>query len=126
MLCFIIIFLGACSTNKVEKKETSTTARATIADNIAEKPKWTDTVIGPWYIRLHNPGGHTHTVWEGPIEIGKKPGVFFCTIDTSLIKGVRTGTQQNIIIIEAFSGSKAYDILVNLDSCKTINSKVSN
>ena len=78
---------------------------------------WTDTIIGRLYVRLHEPmpGGNPGP-WAGPVEIGKKPGIFSCTID-KLIKGVRLGKQDNILIIEAYSGSKSYDVVVNVDSC---------
>ena len=116
VLLFSIIFghLNGCSQKKEEKKTATTTVAA---------HAWTDTIIGPWYVRIHSPEPGNHPgIWDGPVEIGKKPGVFCCTVDTSLIRGVRLGPQDNILIIEAFSGSQLFDIEINIDSCNKANS----
>ncbi len=67
------------------------------------------------------PGGSPGP-WAGPVEIGKKQGIFSCTIH-ELIKGVRLGKKDNILIFEAYSGSKSYDVVVNVDSCITGTTK---
>lgn len=104
-----IVFLSECSQKKAERKAATS--------NVAAHA-WTDTIIGLWYVRIHSPEpGDRPGIWDGPVEIGKKPGVFSCTIDTSLIRGVRLGSQANILIIEAFSGSKLFNIEINVDSC---------
>jgi hypothetical protein len=107
----IIVNLNGCSQKKVEKK----TETVTIAEH-----DWTDTIVGPLYVRMHEPmpGGNPGP-WAGPVEIGKKPGIFSCTIH-ELIKGVRLGKHDNILIIEAYNGSERYDIEANVDSCKII------
>jgi len=113
--CAIIAHLNGCSQKKAEKKAADATMTA---------HDWTDTSIGSWYVRIHSPepGDHPH-IWEGPVEIGKKPGIFSCTVDTSLIRGVRLGPQDNILIIEAFSGSHLFDVVVNVDSCSASTDK---
>jgi hypothetical protein len=117
ILCIVTVFFlsftnslfNGCSQKKAEEKAATTTV-ATHA--------WTDTIIGSWYIRIHSPEPGDHPgIWEGPVEIGKKPGIFTCTVDTSLIKGIHLGPKGNTLIIEAFSGSRVFDVVVNIDSC---------
>ena len=80
---------------------------------------WTDTVIGPWNVRIHAPEPGEHPgIWEGPVEIGKKKGEFTCSVDTSLIKGLRMGPRENTLIIEVFSGSNSSDVTIDVDSCR--------
>jgi hypothetical protein len=105
---FIVFFTG-CSQKKAERKAATTTMAA---------HAWTDTIIGSWYVRIHSPEPGDHPgIWDGPVEIGKKPGIFSCTVDTSLIRGVRLGHQDNILIIEGFSGNRLFNIEINVDSC---------
>ncbi len=115
-LCSIIIVqLVGCSHKRAYKNAPSTKAIA---------HPWTDTIIGPWYVRIHAPEpGENPGIWEGPVEIGEKPGTFLCVVDTSLIRGIRLGPQKNILIIEAFSGSHVFDVTVTVDSCNADRNK---
>ena len=96
-----------------------------INQEVSEQATWTDTVIGNYYVRIHYPGPDDHPdglkIWEGPVEIGKKPDTFSCMIDTGIVQGIRKGLSENTLIIEVFSGSSpVYDVVVNVDSCKVI------
>lgn len=110
LLIMMIVNFNTCS----NKKTIDTLQEKKIETNHS----WTDTVIGPYYVRIHSPEpGDNPGIWEGPIEIGKKPGVFGCRVDTSLIRGVKMGPENNILVIEAFSGNELYTVEVNVDSC---------
>jgi hypothetical protein len=110
----IIPYIG-CSSKPNGQKPSTTTKDKTISD---KKGDWTDTILGSWYLRLHGPGpAGQHPVWEGPVEIGDKPNIFFCKINLELIDSMWVGPQNNILVFEGYSGSKTYNYVVKADSC---------
>jgi hypothetical protein len=117
-----IIHIGGCSSKTSERRSSETTQNKTTAK---EKRDWTDTIIGSWYLRLHGPGPvGQHPVWEGPVEIGSKPGIFSCKMDLELIDSIWVGPQNNILIFDGYSGSKTYNYIVNVDSCSSITKQM--
>ena len=114
--------IDGCSSKPGEKKPSVTTQEKATTE---EKRDWTDTIIGSWYLRLHGPGPvGQHPVWEGPVEIGSKPGIFFCKINLELIDGMWVGPQNNILIFDGYSGSKTYNYIVNVASCSSITKEM--
>jgi hypothetical protein len=65
------------------------------------------------------------TVWQGPICISLNQGKFDCVLDISLVKEVRCLKQNNalMIIINAFSGSNAFEHLIDPYSCQRLEQK---
>lgn len=130
--------LIGCSQKKVEqKKGTAATAKIdeiknTSANNTEEKDYLTDTIIGSLYVRIHNRittngkiSPSDPVVWDGPVEIGKKPGLFSCKIDTLwIIEHLEPGPLLNQLLVKSYNGSNNRIDLINVDSCKIINTKV--
>ena len=105
------VFLILCTKDNTQEKSPRQTSTV-------QSGNWTDTVIGNFYVRLYSPEpGENPKIWEGPVLIGGTKGKFDCQIDTSLIRGIRTGRNGNTLIIEGFSGSELFEMEVNVDSC---------
>ena len=128
----------ACTKKEFKEK------RSPIVENKIGEPKsndsifteevdyWTDTIIGPLYVRIHNritthgsPSPDDPLVWDGPVEIGKSPGNFSCKIDTLwIIENLNAGPSLSQISIKSYSGSNTRIDVVDVDSCKIINARI--
>jgi hypothetical protein len=146
ILCAVLVFVFSaiswqfigCSQNKAEKKGAiiatgkAGEAKSTTAIIAEEKDNWTDTVVGSLYVRIHNrittngvPSPSDPLVWDGPVEIGTAPDFFSCKIDTLwIIESLEAGFSSNQLRIKSYSGSNNRIDLIDVDSCKIINTRI--
>ena len=127
VIVLITVFITVVCTNEGSSKSSEQKPAGTTQKEISaeENIDWTDTVIGSWNLRLHGPGpAGQHPVWEGPVEIGSKPGGYFCNLDLELVDSIWAGSQNNILMFRGFSGSKTFNFIVNVDSCSFVTKRL--